>query len=63
LEGRLAKGISDQFLRSGGSCKEALRHFKENGGGRIVNMASRAGQRGYAADAMPYGATKAALSI
>jgi NAD(P)-dependent dehydrogenase (short-subunit alcohol dehydrogenase family) len=31
------------------------------GGGTIVNMASRAGQRGYAADAMPYGATKAAL--
>ena len=42
-------------------CKEAIRHFKDHGGGRIVNMASRAGQRGYAADAMPYGATKAAL--
>ncbi|WP_211167233.1 SDR family NAD(P)-dependent oxidoreductase [Aromatoleum evansii] len=42
-------------------CKEAIRHFKENGGGRIVNMASRAGQRGYVGDAMPYGATKAAL--
>ena len=42
-------------------CKEAIRHFKANGGGRIVNMASRAGQRGYAADAMPYGSSKAAL--
>ncbi|HBO3329423.1 TPA: SDR family NAD(P)-dependent oxidoreductase [Pseudomonas aeruginosa] len=42
-------------------CKEALRHFKSQGGGRIVNLASRAGQRGYVADAMPYGATKAAL--
>lgn len=42
-------------------CKEAVRHFKVAGGGRIVNMASRAGQRGYAADAMPYGASKAAL--
>ena len=41
--------------------KEAILHFKANGGGRIVNIASRAGQRGYAADAMPYGATKAAL--
>lgn len=41
--------------------KEAIGHFKANGGGRIVNMASRAGQRGYAANAMPYGATKAAL--
>ncbi len=43
-------------------CKEAIRHFKAEGGGRIVNMASRAGQRGYAADAMPYGASKAALT-
>ncbi|NML76676.1 SDR family oxidoreductase [Rhizobium sp. S-51] len=41
--------------------REAIRHFKAHGGGRIVNMASRAAQRGYAADAMPYGATKAAL--
>ncbi|HXV31215.1 MAG TPA: SDR family oxidoreductase [Sinorhizobium sp.] len=49
------------FFAAADLCKEALRHFKVHGGGRIVNMASRAGQRGYAADAMPYGATKAAL--
>ncbi|MDC7745763.1 SDR family NAD(P)-dependent oxidoreductase [Rhizobium binxianense] len=49
------------FFAAADLCKEALAHFKQNGGGRIVNMASRAGQRGYAADAMPYGATKAAL--
>ncbi|MBL0373959.1 SDR family oxidoreductase [Rhizobium sp. KVB221] len=42
-------------------CRSAILHFKENGGGRIVNIASRAGQRGYSADAMAYGATKAAL--
>lgn len=42
-------------------CRSAILHFREHGGGRIVNMASRAGQRGYAADAMPYGASKAAL--
>ncbi|MER9881933.1 SDR family oxidoreductase [Mesorhizobium sp. M0118] len=41
--------------------RSAIMHFKENGGGRIVNIASRAGQRGYSADAMAYGATKAAL--
>lgn len=29
----------------------AILHFRKNGGGRIV-MASRAGQRGYASDAM-----------
>ncbi|WP_275785322.1 SDR family NAD(P)-dependent oxidoreductase [Pararhizobium gei] len=49
------------FFAAADLCKEAIRHFKANGGGRIVNMASRAGQRGYAADAMPYGSTKAAL--
>ncbi|MGQ3213550.1 SDR family NAD(P)-dependent oxidoreductase [Shinella sp.] len=49
------------FFAAADLCKEAIRHFKASGGGRIVNMASRAGQRGYAADAMPYGATKAAL--
>ena len=49
------------FFAAADLSKEAVRHFKENGGGRIVNIASRAGQRGYAADAMPYGATKAAL--
>jgi NAD(P)-dependent dehydrogenase (short-subunit alcohol dehydrogenase family) len=42
-------------------CREAIKHFRSEGGGRIVNMTSRAGQRGYAAEAMPYGATKAAL--
>lgn len=42
-------------------CKLAIAHFQQYGGGRIVNMASRAGQRGYAANAMAYGASKAAL--
>jgi 3-oxoacyl-[acyl-carrier protein] reductase len=49
------------FFAAADLCKEALRHFKAHGGGTIINMASRAGQRGYAAEAMPYGATKAAL--
>ncbi len=55
------KEFQVNFFAAVDLCKEAIRHFKENGRGRIVNMASRAGQRGYAADAMPYGATKAAL--
>ena len=42
-------------------CREAVAHFQAQGGGRIVNMASRAGQRGYVQDALPYGASKAAL--
>ncbi len=41
--------------------RAAIRHFRAHGGGRIVNMASRAGQRGYTANALAYGATKAAL--
>ena len=41
--------------------RAAILHFRRIGGGRIVNRASRAGQRGYAANAMAYGASKAAL--
>jgi NAD(P)-dependent dehydrogenase (short-subunit alcohol dehydrogenase family) len=49
------------FFAAADLCREAIKHFREQGAGRIINIASRAGQRGYAADALPYGATKAAL--
>ncbi len=49
------------FFAAADLCKQALGHFKANGGGRIVNMTSRAGQRGYMDDVMAYGASKAAL--
>lgn len=49
------------FFAAADLCKEAVQHFIARKGGRIINIASRAGQRGYAADAMPYGASKAAL--
>jgi len=49
------------FFAAADLCKDAISHFRTNGGGRIINIASRAGQRGYAADAMAYGAAKAAL--
>lgn len=49
------------FLAAADLTKCAIRHFRKNGGGRILNMASRAGQRGYSANAMAYGASKAAL--
>ncbi len=42
-------------------CRCAIQHFKPHGGGRIINVASRAAQRGYVPDCMPYGASKAAL--
>jgi len=49
------------FLSAVDLTRAAILHFRENGGGRIINMASRAGQRGYASNAMAYGASKAAL--
>jgi 3-oxoacyl-[acyl-carrier protein] reductase len=49
------------FLAAADLTKLAIGHFRAHGGGRILNMASRAGQRGYASDAMAYGASKAAL--
>ncbi|WP_206078358.1 SDR family NAD(P)-dependent oxidoreductase [Poseidonocella sp. HB161398] len=41
--------------------RAALPHFRETGSGRIVSIASRAAQRGYMEDYLPYGASKAAL--
>lgn len=55
------KEFQINFFAAVDLCKLAIAHFKNNGGGRIVNIASRAGQRGYAANAMAYGASKAAL--
>ena len=49
------------FLSAVDLTRAAILHFRAHGGGRIVNMASRAGQRGYASNAMAYGASKAAL--
>ncbi|AYC99826.1 SDR family oxidoreductase [Neorhizobium sp. NCHU2750] len=42
-------------------CRAAISHFRQQGGGRIINIASRAAQRGYTEDHMPYGASKAGL--
>ncbi|MHA1154317.1 MAG: SDR family NAD(P)-dependent oxidoreductase [Alphaproteobacteria bacterium] len=42
-------------------CRAAIVHFRDNGGGRIINVASRAAFRGEAPDEMPYGASKGAL--
>lgn len=49
------------FLAAVDLTRCAILHFQKHGGGRIVNMASRAGQRGYGSRAMAYGASKAAL--
>jgi NAD(P)-dependent dehydrogenase (short-subunit alcohol dehydrogenase family) len=56
-----AREFQVNFQAAADLTRAAILHFRAHSGGRIVNMASRAGQRGYAANALPYGATKAAL--
>lgn len=55
------KELQVNLLSAAELCRMAVLHFREHGGGRIVNMASRAGQRGYSGTSLAYGATKAAL--
>lgn len=42
-------------------CRAAIAHFRAKGGGRIVNIASRAGHRGDRLDFAAYAASKGAL--
>jgi NAD(P)-dependent dehydrogenase (short-subunit alcohol dehydrogenase family) len=42
-------------------CRAAIAHFRETGGGRVVNIASRAGHRGDAIDGAAYAASKGAV--
>lgn len=42
-------------------CRHAILDFRHWGGGKIINIASRAAFRGEAPDQMPYGASKGAL--
>lgn len=42
-------------------CREAVRRFRESGGGRIVNVASRAAFRGDTVDGLHYAASKGAV--
>jgi NAD(P)-dependent dehydrogenase (short-subunit alcohol dehydrogenase family) len=41
--------------------RAAIHHFRRNGGGRIINVASRAAHRGEVATGWPYAASKAGL--
>lgn len=42
-------------------CRRAIRHFRTHGGGRIINVASRAAFRGDTLDYMAYAASKGGL--
>lgn len=49
-------------LRAAGIlCREAITHFLDNGGGRIVNIASRAAFRGDSVDYLAYAAAKGGM--
>jgi NAD(P)-dependent dehydrogenase (short-subunit alcohol dehydrogenase family) len=49
------------LLAAGVLCRSAVAHFKETGGGRIVNIASRAAHRGDTPDYLAYAASKGGL--
>lgn len=55
------RDLQVNLLAAADLCHAAIGHFRAHDGGRIINMASRAGLGGYRAEAMSYGATKAAL--
>lgn len=55
------KEFQVNFFAAADLCREAIQHFKAHDGGRIVNLSSRAGERGYEGPAMAYGASKAAI--
>ncbi len=55
------KVIQVNLLAPADLCRDAINHFRTIGGGRIINVASRAAFRGEAPDEMPYGASKGAL--
>jgi 3-oxoacyl-[acyl-carrier protein] reductase len=49
------------LLAAGILCRAAIAHFGEIGGGRIINIASRAGHRGDTPDYFAYAASKGGL--
>ena len=42
-------------------CRRAVQHFRQRGGGIVINVASRAAHRGDSIDHMQYGASKAGM--
>ena len=56
-----ARTLSVNLQASADLCRLAVRHFRDNGGGRIVNVASRAAFRGDSPNHWHYAASKAAI--
>jgi 3-oxoacyl-[acyl-carrier protein] reductase len=56
-----ARTLQVNLQASADLCRLAIAHFRERGGGRIVNVASRAGYRGDSPQHWHYAASKAAM--
>lgn len=56
-----AETLQVNLLSVAESCRAALLHYEEQGGGMIINIASRAAFRGDNPDAMHYAASKGAV--
>jgi NAD(P)-dependent dehydrogenase (short-subunit alcohol dehydrogenase family) len=55
------KNIAINLTSVGVLCREAIRHFKKQGGGRIINIASRAAFRGDTEEYFAYAAAKGGM--
>ncbi|WP_426164475.1 SDR family NAD(P)-dependent oxidoreductase [Sandarakinorhabdus sp. DWP1-3-1] len=56
-----ARSLAINLQAAADLCRHAVLHFQENGGGRIVNVASRAGHRGDSPAHWHYAAAKAGM--
>jgi len=56
-----ARTLAINLQASADLCRLAIRHFRDNGGGRIVNVASRAAFRGDSPNHWHYAASKAGM--
>jgi NAD(P)-dependent dehydrogenase (short-subunit alcohol dehydrogenase family) len=56
-----AKTLAVNVTAPADICRAAIAHFREKGGGAIVNIASRAGHRGDGIDKAAYAASKGAV--
>ncbi len=55
------KTIAVNLTSAGMLCHEAIKHFRETGGGRIINIASRAAFRGEKENHLAYAASKGGI--
>jgi 3-oxoacyl-[acyl-carrier protein] reductase len=56
-----ASNLAINLMAPAHLCREAIYHFRESGGGLIVNVASRSAHRGDDAEHLAYGAAKGGL--